>query len=92
MRKTKNNLDEVMEKYPFLCEYIDRIREKGEFVPHSERSLILEGRELDNISLRQYNYIDSIYDRIEKKKNLEEIILYGVPVKICSKTPSIRRI
>lgn len=59
-----------MEKYPFLCEFIDRIREKLEFLPHTEHSLIYEGHQLDNILLRESDYIDSIYDRIEKKKNL----------------------
>jgi type I site-specific restriction endonuclease len=87
VRTIKADLDQFLEQYPFLCEEIDRMREKEEFVPHSCEALINEFQELDH-PLTHTDYIDSIYERIEVKKNLEEIILYGVKMLPFSRTPS----
>ncbi len=43
----KLNLDSFLERYPFLRQEIDTVREKEEFVRQSRESLIIESQELN---------------------------------------------
>ena len=90
VRTNKANLDEVLERYPFLCEEIDRMREAEEFTPHSCEGLIRELEALDR-PIYGTDYIDAIYDRMEVRKSLEDMILYGVPFPSLSRTQTTRR-
>lgn len=56
---------------------IDSVRERDELVPHTDDILNEERESLLSPFLNDSEYVDSIYDRIETKKNLEQIIVYG---------------
>ena len=74
----KDSLDETLRNNPFRRANIDSISEHNEFSPHSEEVVQLEKLSLLFPSARESDFIDCIYERIEGKKNLEQIILYGV--------------
>lgn len=69
---------------------IDSVRERDELVPHTDDILNEERESLLSPFLNDSEYVDSIYDRIETKKNLEQIIVYGVRIGLCSKNENTR--
>ena len=70
LKINKSNTDTVLETYPFLMEEIDRVRERQDLFPLNRQSLQTEIKQLDCLTVHQSNYIDTIYERIEVKKNL----------------------